>query len=112
MQRVSCSVGPMRNQQSSMHTVRENPKKRANPIERTLARVFREAGARVRFNAVLRDMNVGVRADDDRRIEVLAQDFPCFGGSQVAVDVILRNVSASTVEGHPHAADVDGAIFV
>ena len=30
--------------------------------------------ARVRFNGFLRDMNVGVRADDDRRIEVLAQD--------------------------------------
>ena len=51
-------------------------------MERMLARVFRESGARVRFNAFLKDMNVGVSATDDRRIEVLAQDLPCFGGSE------------------------------
>ena len=55
-------------------------KKRATPIERMLVRVCREGGARVRYNAFLRDMNVGVRASDERRIEVLAQDLPCFGG--------------------------------
>ena len=49
-------------------------KKRAVPTERVLALVFREAGARVRFNAFLRDMNVGVPATNTRRIEVLAQD--------------------------------------
>ena len=54
---------------------------RAGPVERTLARIFREAGARVRFNAFLRDMNIGVPAGDGRRIEVLAQDLPCFGGA-------------------------------
>ena len=57
-------------------------KKRAMPTERVLARVFREAGARVRFNAFLRDMNVGVPATDTRRIEVLAQDLPCFAGAR------------------------------
>ena len=66
-------------------------RKRANPIERTLARVFREAGARVRFHVFLRDMNVGVPVGDARRIEVLAKDLPCFGGSQLAVDVTLRS---------------------
>ena len=50
-----------------------------------LARVCREAGARVRFNAFLRDMNVNVAVTDERRIEVLAQDLPCFGGAQLAV---------------------------
>ena len=57
-------------------------------------------------------MNVGVRADDDRRIEVLAQDLPCFGGSQLAVDVTLRSAVGSMGEPHPQAADVDGAILV
>ena len=73
-----------------------------------LARVFRKSGARVRFNAFLKDMNVGVSATDDR-IEVLAQDFPCFGGSQLAMDVTLR--SALRWSGKPQlgAADIDGA---
>ena len=74
-----------------------------------LARVCREAGARVRFNAFLRDMNVNVAATDERRIEVLAQDLPCFGGAQLAVDVTLRCVLSSTGEPHPNTADVDGA---
>ena len=34
-----------------------------------MARVCREAGAHARFNAPLRDMNVGVRAEDERRIK-------------------------------------------
>ena len=74
-------------------------RKLADPIERTLARVFREAGARVRFNVFLRDMNVGVPVGDARRIEVLAQDLPCFGGSQLAVDVTSR--SALSCRGEP-----------
>ena len=36
-------------------------KKRASPTERMFARVCREARARVKFNAYLRDMNLGVR---------------------------------------------------
>ena len=40
--------------------------------ERSLARVCREAGATVRCNTKLRDMNVHVPAQDERAIEVLA----------------------------------------
>ena len=87
-------------------------KKRAIPFERVLARVCREAGARVRFNAFMRDMNIGVGATDARRIEVLVQDLPCFGGAQLAVDVTLRCALTRTGEPHPHAADVDGAVLV
>ena len=47
---------------------------RAVPMERTLARACREAGALVRVNAKLRDMNV--RADDERATEVLASALP------------------------------------
>ena len=32
----------------------------SSPTERVLARVCREAGARVKFNAFLRDMNLGI----------------------------------------------------
>ena len=87
-------------------------RKLASPIERMLARICREAGVRVRFNAFLRDMNVHVRADDERRIEVLAQDLPCFGGAQLAIDVTLRSALRSSGEPQPHAADVDGAILL
>ena len=61
-----------------------------------LARICREAGARVRYNALLRDMN----------IEVLAEDLPCFGGAQLAVDITLRSVLGSSGEPQPHAAAV------
>ena len=83
-------------------------RKRAAPVERMLARVFREAVARVRFNAFLRDMNVGVAASDARRIEVLAQDLPCFGVSQLAVDVTLRSALGCSGEPQQGAADIDG----
>ena len=53
--------------------------KRATPIERTVARICREARARVRFNAFLKDMNINVGAADERRIVVFAQDLPSFG---------------------------------
>ena len=45
---------------------------RAVPTERTLVRVWREAGATVRRNAKLRDMTISVPATDERAIEVLA----------------------------------------
>ena len=45
---------------------------RAGPPERTMARICREAGATVRFNTRLREMNVAVSANDERSIEVLA----------------------------------------
>ena len=73
-------------------------RKRATPIERMVARIFREAGAQVRYNAYLRDMNVGVSSVDERRVEVLVQDLPCFAGSQLAVDVTLVSALCSTGE--------------
>ena len=86
--------------------------RRATPIERVIARICREAGARVKFNALLRDMNVRVASSDARRIEVLAQDLPCFGGSQLAVDVTLRSPLTRSGEAQPGAAEEDGAILL
>ena len=51
-------------------------KSRAMPTERTLARVCREAGAVVRSNVKLRDINIPVSATDKRAIEVLAMGLP------------------------------------
>ena len=58
-------------------------------------------------NAFLPDMNVRVVASVARRIEVLTQDLPRFGGSQLAVDVTLRSSLGSSGEPQPHTADVD-----
>ena len=57
-------------------------------------------------------MNVGVRATDDLKIEVLAQDLPCFGGAQLALGVTLRSVVGRNCEARPHAAEVDGAVLL
>ena len=87
-------------------------RKRASRIERVLARVCRNAGARVRFDACFRNMNVDVVASDGRHIEVLGQDLPCHGGAQLAVDITLRCVLTRAGEPHRNAADVDGAVLV
>ena len=49
---------------------------RALPLELTVARVCREAGARVARNVRLADMNVDVPVADARRIEVVANGLP------------------------------------
>ena len=66
-------------------------KKRATSTESVEAHIFREAGATVRQNGFLRNMNVQAAHQDERRIAVLAQDLPCNGGAQVAADVTLRS---------------------
>ena len=60
-----------------------------------------KAGARVKFTAFLRDMNVSVPTSDLRRIEVLAQDLPCIGGAQLAVDVTLLSTLTRNGELSP-----------
>ena len=85
-------------------------KKRALAPERTLARVCREAGATVRCNAKLCDMNLAVAANDDRAIEVLASGLPLFFGAQLAVDSTVRCALAADGTAQPGAARVDGAV--
>ena len=84
-------------------------KRRAVPLEKTTARICREAGANVRENVKLRDMNIAVAAGDERELEVLASGLPCRAGAQLAIDVTLR--SPLTASGQPHArAAVDDGI--
>ena len=56
--------------------------RRACPFERAAARVCYEAGARVATNVALRDLNLGVPVSDGRRLEVVANGLPAFGGIQ------------------------------
>ena len=63
--------------------------RRACPFERAAARVCYEAGAQVATNVALRGLNLGVPVSVRRRLEVVANGLPAFGGIQVAVDVTL-----------------------
>ena len=82
---------------------------RALPIERTLARVCREAGASVRCNCRLRDMNVTVRADDERVLEVLVSGLLLHHGAPLAVDITLRSALSAAGLPSPSAAHVNSA---
>ena len=84
---------------------------RACPTERSLARVCREVGATVRFNTMLRDMNINVSADDHRSIEVLASGLPLHHGAQIVVDITLRCALRSCGNAHVHAAVMNGAVL-
>ena len=61
-------------------------------------------------NAKLRDMNVAVRADDMRSIEVLASGLPLYRGAQLAVDITLRCALTAASQACANAATVNGAV--
>ena len=74
--------------------------RRGFSLESAAARVCREAGGRVATNLLVRDMDLGVRnAHDSRRLEVVVDGLPLFGGAQFAVDTTL--VSAVQGDGQP-----------
>ena len=67
-----------------------------------MARVCREGGARVQFNAFLRDLNLGVaNVTDGRRLEVIANGLPLFKGAQLAIDTTI--VCPVRRDGTPNA---------
>ena len=79
--------------------------RRGFALENATGRVCREAGARVATNQFVRDLDLGVpNANDNRRLEVVADGLPLFGGVQLAVDTTL----VSAVRGDGGAADRDG----
>ena len=84
---------------------------RAVPTERTLPRVCREAGATVRCNAELRDMNVRVHATDEWSMEDLALGLAMNHGAQLTVDITLRSAVTANGSACPNAAKVDGAVL-
>ena len=70
---------------------------RGAPAEVAARRICREAGVRVRQDQLLRDLNVAVPAGDTRKIEVIANGLPLWGGKQLAIDTTV--VSALTGRG-------------
>ena len=83
------------------------PKMRASAVEATVAQICREAGARVRTNVRLADLNVAVSSRDERRLEIIASGLPAYGGAQLAVDVTLRSPLGSSgwLRGQAHWRD-------
>ena len=75
-------------------------------MERALARVFREAGARV--SVPLSHMNLAPPVADGRQIEVLAQGLPLRHGAQLAVDATLTSPVGRDGEARHDAATVPG----
>ena len=70
---------------------------RALPLERAVARVCQEAGARVARNVRLADMNLPVPVPDARRIEIVCNGLPLWHGAQLAVDTVTPPVSAPSL---------------
>ena len=59
-------------------------------LELVAARVCREGGARVRANVFVRDMDLAEHSRlDCRRLEVVADGLPLFGGVQLAIDTTM-----------------------
>ena len=83
--------------------------KRGFPLENAAGRVCREAGARVRTNVMVRDMDL-VPNDriDNRRLEVVADGLPLFGGAQLATDTTLVSTFRRDGTSRPQADSIDG----
>ena len=83
---------------------------RGIPLERAAARVCREAGARVTTNTRLSDLNLDhINRQDDRRIEVIANGLPLWGGAQLAVDTTLVSPLTSSSQPRRCAGQYAGA---
>ena len=65
--------------------------RRGFALESVVARVCREGGVRVTTNMFVRDLDLDVpnAARDGRRLEVVADGLPLFGGVQLAIDTTL-----------------------
>ena len=85
--------------------------RRGFALESAVARICREAGGRVGVNTFMRDMDLPVLATDNRRLEVVVDGLPLYGGCQLAIDTTL--VCAMHCDGSPHqgAAERDGVVL-
>ena len=86
---------------------------RAKPLEKALARVCREAGARVAENVLLQNMNLqGISARDGRQIEVVANGLPLWGGAQLAIDATLVSPILRNGRPQPRVDEADGVQLI
>ena len=86
---------------------------RAVPLKRIWGRVVREAGARTRTHAFLRNLNLhSVGVLDDRRVEVVGSGLQAYSGAQVAVDATLVSPLTGKGEARPRAHWQNGAALL
>ena len=86
--------------------------RRGFAIESAATRLCREGGARVATNVMLRDLDLPVPvARGGRRLEIIADGLPFFGGAQLAVDATLVSPSHCDGSARPGAAHTDGAVL-
>ena len=83
--------------------------KRGYALESVVARIFREAGGRVTTNVLLRELDFGLVGEaDGRRLEVVADGLPLFGGAQLAIDTTVVSALHSDGRARPRAANTPG----
>ena len=78
-------------------------------METVMARICREAGAIVRTNVMVRDLNLGAfNRLDGRRLEIKADGLPLWRGAQLAVDTTLVSPIKADGTARRHAARRNG----
>ena len=83
--------------------------RRGFPLETAAARICREAGARVRTNVFVRDLDLGVVGVlDGRRLEVVADGLPLFNAAQLVIDTTLVSPIHRDGTPRPRTHDVNG----
>ena len=74
-------------------------RKRAGLVENTVARICRDAGARVTENTRLTCLNLSVLSSDRMEMEVAANCLLCCGEQQLAIDATVRSLLAQNGRG-------------
>ena len=83
---------------------------RGVPLEKAATRVCREAGARMTTNTRLMDLNIdNIQRQDDRRIIVIANGLPLWGGVPLAIDTTLVSPLTRASEPRSRAGRYAGA---
>ena len=87
--------------------------RRGYALESAAARICREGGARVTTNVMIRDMDLAApNPADGRRLEIVADGLPLFGGAQLAIDTTLVSTLHCDGSARPGSAHNDGAALV
>ena len=88
-------------------------KLRSGPVEKTWARILREARARVRERVLLRDTALpGIDPEDGRHIEVVASGLPVAHGVPIAVDATVVSPLHADGTAWAHASQRPGHSFL
>ena len=84
---------------------------RAKPPERAWAKVFRESGATVHEQHLLRNTTLDVDPADNRRIDLLVAGAPLHNERPLFCDATVRSPLKGNGEPHPKAATKNGAVL-